>query len=118
MRLQLIYKNVRNWTNFTNAQIMSNYYIKIDPDVITINGHSITQQNKNVKLLNYSGFTKNKQAHSGVVILMKSKIQHIFHTNTTNKNIMAATIFTTKGKITCSASTFFKRNSFVSQLYL
>ena len=100
MRIHLIHQNVRSWTNYSNAQILSNYYLSKDPDVITINGHSISQQNKNVKLLNYSGFTKNKQAHSGVAILVKSNIQHTFHTNTSNKNIMAATIFTMKGKIT------------------
>ena len=100
MRIHLIHQNVRCWSNYTNAQILSNYYLSKDPDVITINGHSISQQHKNIKLLNYSGFTKNKQAHSGVAILIKSNIQHIFHTNTFNKNIMAATIYTMKGKVT------------------
>ena len=33
-------------------------------------------------------------------MLIKSNIQYTFHTNTTNKNIMATTIYTTRGKIT------------------
>ena len=100
MRLHLIHHNVRSWANFCNVQILSNYYLKSNPDIITINSHGITQQHKNVKLLHYSGYTKNKQLQSGVAILIKSHIQHTFHTNTTNNNIMAATIHTTQGKIT------------------
>ena len=100
MRVHLIHHNVRSWSNFSNAQTLSNYYLKNDPDVITINGHSITQQHKNVKLLNYSGYTQNEQLYSGVAILVKSNIQHNFHTNTSNKNTMEATIYTSKGKLT------------------
>ena len=100
MKLHLIHHNVRSWANFSKAQLLSNYYLKNDPDVITINSHGLVQPNKNVKLLHYSAYTKNKQLNSGVAMLIKANIQHTFHTNTNNNNIMAATIYTSGGKVT------------------
>ena len=102
MKIKIIHHNVRHWINPMNINENSNFYLSKDPDIITINSHSIRDTRKNVKLFNYSGYTKNKinQAGSGVAILVKQNIQHIFHTNTINENIMAVTIDTTHGKLT------------------
>ena len=79
--------------------MMSNYLLKEDPDIITLNSHSITNPDKNVKLVNYSAYTKNKQMDSGVAILIKKDIPHTFHINTSNNNILAATVQTKQGKL-------------------
>ena len=100
MFIKIIHHNVRNWINPIHINDMSNYYISQDPHIITLNSHSITKTDKFVKLFGYSGFTQNKQQAAGVAILIKHNIPHIFHTNTTNKNIMAATITTKQGKLT------------------
>ena len=100
MRLKIIHLNVRSWTNPQNINNISNYFLQQNPDIITINSHSITRQDKNVKLTNYSAVTINKENHAGVAILIKQEIPHTFHIDTTNKNIMAATIQTLHEKIT------------------
>lgn len=100
MKLTVLHHNVRNWTNNTNININSNYYLQNSPDIITLNSHSITEQGKNIKLFNYTGYTKNRTQHAGVAILVKSGIPHTFHTKTTNQNIMAVTISTNKGQVT------------------
>ena len=79
--------------------MMSNFFLKEDPDIITINSHSITNPDKNVKLVNYSAVTKNKHMDSGVAILIKKDILHTFHTDTSNNNILAASVQTKHGKI-------------------
>ena len=50
MVIHVIHHNVRSWKNQVNRNINCNYYLNSDPDVITINAHSLT----NIKiLLNY-----------------------------------------------------------------
>ena len=90
---------MRHWTNSHNINMMSNYLLKEDPDVIAINAHSITKSDRNVKLVKYSAFTKNKQKDSGVALLIKKDIPHTYHSNTFNNNILAATIQTKQGKM-------------------
>ena len=100
MSIKIIHHNVRHWVNPIHINENSNYYISQDPHIITINSHSITKADKFVKLYGYSGYTKHKQLSAGVAILIKYNIPHTFHTDTTNDNIMAATINTIHGKIT------------------
>ena len=100
MFIKIIHHNVRNWINPVHINDLSNYYISQDPHIITINSHSITRTDKFVKLFGYSGYTKNKQQAAGVAILIKHNIPHTFHTNSTNENIIAATITTNQGKLT------------------
>ena len=100
MRLKIIHLNVRSWTNPQNNNITSNYFLQQNPDIITINAHSITRQEINVKLTNYSAITINKEIHAGVAILVKHEIPHTFHIDTLNKNIMATTIQTIHEKVT------------------
>ena len=99
MKIKIIHYNVRHWINTHYIKMMSNYFLKKDPDIITLNAHSITKSDKKVKLVNYSAFTKNKQMDSGVAILIKKDIPHTFHTNTSNNNVLAATIQTRQGKM-------------------
>ena len=106
MRLKILHLNVRHWKNPANINIFSNYFLQVNPDIITINSHSITRADKNVKLVNYSGYTKNKEIHAGVAILIKKEIPHSFHTNTSNKNFMAVTLKTNQGNLTIA--TFYK----------
>ena len=100
MRLKIIHLNVRHWINTENINAICNYFLQQNPDVITINSHSITKTDKYVKLANYSAYTKNKEKHAGVAILIKMEIPHTFHTNTLNKNILAATLQTKQNKLT------------------
>ena len=106
MRLKLLHHNVRSWTSPANINENSRYYIKEDADIITINSHSITNPEKHVKLFGYSAFTKNKERHAGVAILIKQHIPHTFHHNTRDKNTLAATITTQHGNI--SVITFYR----------
>ena len=100
MRLKIIHHNVRNWVNPLYKNVLSNIYLKEDPDVITVNSHGIIRQDKHVKLFNYSGYTKNRELNSGVAILVKSSIPHTFHTDTINNNIMAVSLFLNHTKLT------------------
>ena len=100
MRLKILHHNVRSWTNPIHINENCRHYLKEDADVITINSHNITAQDKHVKLFGYSGYTKNKERYAGVAILIKQHIPHIFHHNTRDKNTLAATITTHHGKIT------------------
>ena len=100
MRLKIIHLNVRHWINTENINVICNYFLQQYPDVITINSHSITKTDKYVKLANYLAYTKNKEKHAGVAILIKKEIPHIFHTNTMNKNILAANLQTRQNKLT------------------
>ena len=59
---------MRHWINSHKINMMSNYLLKEDPDVTAINAHSITKSDRNVKLVNYSALTKNKQKDSGVAL--------------------------------------------------
>ena len=58
MRIKIIHYNVRHWINTHKINIMSNYLLKEDPDIITLNAHTITKPDKNIKLVNYSALTK------------------------------------------------------------
>ena len=89
MKIKIIHYNVWHWTNFHNINMMCNYFLKEDPDIITINSHSTTKSDKNVKLANYSALTKNNQMNSRVAILVKKDIPHTFHTDIHNNNVLA-----------------------------
>ena len=106
MRLKILHHNVRSWTSPTNINEMSRHYLNEDADVITINSHNITTQDKFVKLFGYSAYTQNKERNAGAAILIKQHIPHTFHYKTRNKNTIAATISTHHGKI--SILTFYR----------
>ena len=99
MKIKIIHLNVRHWINTHKINMMSNYFLKEDPDIITLNAHSIIKSDKNVKLVNYSAFTKNKQIDRGITILIKKDIPHTFHTDTYNNNVLAVTKQTRQGKM-------------------
>ena len=83
-----------------HKNVLSNIYLKEDPEIVTINSHGITNLDNHVKLFNYSGFTQNREQNAGVAILVKSSIPHTFHSNTVNQNIMAVSLFLNQVKIT------------------
>ena len=99
MKIKIIHLNVKHWINTNNINMMSNYFLREDPDIITLNAHSITKSDKNVKLVNYSAVTKNKEMDSGIAILVKKDIPHSFHTDTYNNNILAVTIQTRQDRM-------------------
>ena len=99
MKIKIIHYNVWHWTNFHNINMMCNYFLKEDPDIITINSHSTTKSDKNVKLANYSALTKNNQMNSRVAILVKKDIPHTFHTDIHNNNVLAVRVQSTQGKM-------------------
>lgn len=116
MGLKIIHHNVLHWRNHRHQ--LSNYYLREDPDVITINGHCITREEDKIKLLGYHCVTKNLQHHSGVAILVKKTLRHQVETATTNDNFIWATIHTDEGPLT--VATFYKppRDDFLPLLDL
>ena len=96
-KLTIIHLNVHHWT--TNKHNYSNYFLKHNPDIITINSHSITNTNNTIKLLGYKTYIKNYENNAGVAILIKHNIQHTPHTDTLDKNTLSLTVQTNSGNI-------------------
>ena len=99
MQLEVMHHNVRSRTRFENINTLSNIYLQQHPEIVIINSHSISRQDKNLKLFGYSSLTKNKHKYEGVAILVKDTISYSFHTDLTNKNTLAVTLHTNTGNI-------------------
>ena len=98
MKLDIIHHNVRHWGNGKN--ILANYYLKHNPDVITINSHGLNPASGDfVKLFSYSNKTSGIGKHSGAAILTKSHIPHTNHKVEMDPSSLYTVINTTMGKI-------------------
>lgn len=98
MKLDIIHHNVRHWDNGKN--ILANYYLKHNPDVISINSHGLNPANGEfVKLFSYSNKTSGTGKHSGAAILTKSYIPHTNHRVDMDPNSLYTIINTNMGKI-------------------
>jgi hypothetical protein len=89
---------VQSWSS--NKITLSNIYNTIDPDIILINDHSLTN-NQTLKIFNYNTFytNKNNELHAGVAIAVKRHIPFKLHDNF-HSDMLAITIDTQQGPIT------------------
>lgn len=98
MRLNICHHNVRHWGIHKN--MLSNYYISNDFDIITINSHGLNTNNKEfLKIFGYSNITTGNELHAGTAILIKSKYSHTHYKSNIDNNTSYSIINTDKGKI-------------------
>ena len=98
MRLKICHHNVRHWGIHKN--MLSNYYISNNFDIVTINSHGLNTENKEfLKIFGYSNITTGNELHAGTAILIKSKYIHTHYKSNIDKNSAYSIIQTDKGKI-------------------
>ena len=98
MKLEIIHQNVRCWGNDKNQ--LANYYLKYNPDVITINSHGLDPAaGEFLKLYTYSNKTSGTGKHAGAAILTKNHIPHTNFCTGTDPNSLYTTIKTDTGDI-------------------
>ena len=98
MRLDLIHHNVRNWGIHKNN--LSNYYLKHNPDIISINSHGLnTDKDQFLKIFSYSNLTSGTGLHAGTALLCKTNLKHAHFTPNMDNNSLYSIIHTDLGKI-------------------
>lgn len=79
---------------------MGNYYLKYNPDLITINSHGLDPtKGEFLKLYTYSNKTSGTGLHAGAAILTKNHIPHTNYCTGTDPNSLFTIIETEAGKI-------------------
>ena len=73
--LTIIQHNVNTWTN--KKESLSSIYKRINPDIILINDHSLTN-NTPLKIYNYATYSSHKDNswHRGTAIAIRNTLQH------------------------------------------
>jgi len=110
--LKIIQHNVNTWTNKRHALI--NIYNTLNPDIILINDHSLTD-NTTLKIFNYRTIQCNRQNrhHAGVAIAYKhtlhTKIIDDFHTD-----MLAIQVTTRQGDIIIATSYIPPRDGYLN----
>ena len=96
-RLKIVQHNVLCWN--THKHDITNTYLETDPDVILINAHGLTDNNR-IHIHNYNVYQSNKTntLHDGVAIAIKQQIPHKIHDNYTSE-MMSVQIQTSAGDI-------------------
>ena len=98
MKLKICHHNVRHWGIHKN--MLSNYYLFHDFDILTINSHGLNSENKEfIKIFGYSNITTGNQLHAGSAILLKSKYTHTHYRSNIDNNSSYSIINTDKGKL-------------------
>ena len=98
MRLDIIHHNVRHWGRFKHD--LTNYYLKHNPDIISLNSHGLNSDNKQfLKIFSYSNLTTGTGIHSGTALLTKTTHKHIHIKATMDTNSLYSIIHTSHGKI-------------------
>ena len=98
MKLDIIHHNVRHWGSDKN--LLSNYYLQSNPDIITINSHGLdSTKGQFLKLFNYSNKTSGSGMATGAAILTKSCIKHTNYKADYDNNTLYTIIETNIGKI-------------------
>ena len=98
MKLNICHHNVRHWGLHKN--MLSNYYLSHDFDIITINSHGLNSENREfIKIFGYSNITTGNELHAASAILIKSKYIHTNYRSNIDKNSSYSIINTDKGKI-------------------
>lgn len=97
-KLKILQHNVQAWT-YNRRYELANYYAEEDPDVILINSHGLTNDNK-IKLLNYDVYSRNtrNEYHDGAAIAVKRALKYTIGENNID-NYLDVTIQTTLGDI-------------------
>ena len=113
--LKIIQHNVRHWHN--NRFTLANIYNHIDPDIILINDHSITDNNTPLKIFNYNVHTCNKDntIHSGAAIAIKRHIPYKLHDNF-HTDMLAITIDSQQGPITIGTTYIPPRTGYINYI--
>ena len=113
--LKILQHNVRHWRNkkFTLANIYNN----IDPDIILINDHSITDNNPPMKIFNYNIHSCNKEntIHAGAAIAIKRHIPYKLHDNFYT-DMLAITVDTQQGPITIGTTYIPPRADYINYI--
>lgn len=100
--LTIIQQNVQYWP--TRKFNLTNTYLKLNPDIVLINSHGITD-NMPIKIQGYQSYTINKlnEIHDGIAILIKNNIKHTIQDEFIT-NVLQVTIETTLGKISLATT--------------
>ena len=98
MKLDLIHHNVNHWGSDKN--LLSNYYLQSNPDIIKINSHGLdSTKGQFLKLFTYSNKTTGSGMATGAAILTKSSIKHTNYKADNDNNTLYTIIETDIGKI-------------------
>ena len=74
--IKIIQQNVLKWT-FSRRNELTNYYMKMDPDVILLNSTGL-RNSERIKIFNYNVYQRNTEdeGHVGIAIAIKRDIKH------------------------------------------
>ena len=61
--IKIIQQNVLKWT-FNRRNELTNYYMKMDPDVILLNATGL-RDSERIKIFNYNVYQRNVEVHQG-----------------------------------------------------
>ena len=97
-RIKIVQQNVLKWT-FHGRNELSNFYLKMDPDVILLNETGMTDRER-IKIFNYNIHQKNKESedHAGVAIGIKRGISYQL-LDDFQEDILAIRLETRKGPV-------------------
>lgn len=100
--ITILQHNVQYWP--TRRFNLTNTYLKINPDIILINSHGITD-NAPLKLQGYQSYSTNKfnEIHDGIAILIRNNIKYTIQDDFIT-NVLQVTIETTLGKISLATT--------------
>ena len=112
--LTIIQHNVRNWN--TNKITLCNIYNQIDPDVILINEHCLTEDAP-LKIFNFNTFSVNKrnEDHSGSAIAINKRLTCRLHDDFYS-DMLAVTIQTRQGPITIATNYVPPRLNYINMI--
>jgi hypothetical protein len=101
-KLTILQHNVRGWK--TNKAALTNIYNNINPDIILINEHGITTDER-LKIFNYNVHTNNKtnRRSHGTAIAIRQDIEYRLIDDFTT-DLLAVTIQTRQGEVTIATA--------------
>ena len=99
--LTIIQHNVQAWTR-QKQNLLTNIYLKLNPDIILLNSTSILD-NEKIKIYNYNIYKKNafSERHAGIAIGIKKAIKHKI-IDSYHEDILTVQIVTRKGPVNIS----------------
>lgn len=112
--LKIVQHNVANWQS--NKIPLSNIYNELNPDIVLINEHSCTNQQR-IKIFNYTIFqsNKNNEHYSGTAIAIRqgltTKLFDNFHTD-----LLAVEIETATGPIVIATTYIPPRTNYINNI--
>ena len=99
--MKIIQQNVLKWT-FSRRNELTNYYMKMDPDIILLNSTGL-RGSERIKIFNYNVYQRNveEEEHAGIAIAVKRGIKHQLLDNFRD-DMLAIELETRKGPIIIS----------------